>query len=85
MDKASDAWDLRLFLNGRATAMVTFLTDTMIFFADLAPDEATDNIEGDEWDETPRGTMLNADLKFYSYSECLLYVGWTKPQEQLKF
>lgn len=65
--------------------MATFLTDVTIFFADLVPDEATDNIEGDERDETPRGAMLSADLKIYSYSECLLYVRWTKPQEQLKF
>jgi hypothetical protein len=65
--------------------MVTFLTDMTILFADLALDEATDNIEGDERDETPLGTMLNVDLKNCSHSECLLYVGWIEPQEQLKF
>ena len=55
--------------------MATFLTDVTTFFADLAVDEATDNREGDERDETPRGAMLNADWKIYSSSEYLLYLG----------
>ena len=63
MDKASDALDVWLFLNGRATPVATFLTRVTIFLADLAVDEATDNRDGDEQDETPRGAMLNADLK----------------------
>jgi hypothetical protein len=78
-------------LNGRATAVApfetTFLTDVIIFFADLALDEATDNIEGDERHETPLGAMLNGpgDLKNYSYSEYVLYVGRIKLWQQLKF
>ena len=63
MDKASDALDVRLFLNGQATAVATFLTGVTIFLADLVVDEAMDNRDGDEQYETPLCAMLNADLK----------------------
>ena len=84
MYKASDAWDLQLFLNRSATAVVAFLTNVTIFFADFVVDEAMDNREGNEQDKTPLGAMLNADLKIYSSSEYLLYTGQIKLCEQLK-
>ena len=63
MDKALDALGVRLFLNGWAMAVATFLTKVTIFLADLAVDEAMDNRDGDQRDKTPLGAMLSADLK----------------------
>ena len=63
----------------------TFLTDVIIFFEDLVLDEATDNIEGDEQDKTPLGAMLNGDSKITRIQSIVLYVGWIKLWQQLKF